>query len=63
MKKYKIEPPEIYLGGQLLRKELNGNKVWTIISVNYVKSVVSNIEERLKKQGMKLPARATTPMS
>ena len=32
-------------------------------SVDYVKSVVKNLEERLKKQGMKLPARATTPMS
>ena len=28
-----------------------------------VKSVVKTLEERIKKQGMKLPARATTPMS
>ena len=37
LKKDKIEPNEIYLIGQLLRKELNGNKVWTIRSVDYVK--------------------------
>ena len=63
LKKYKIEPPEIYLGGILARKELNGNQVWTMISINYVKVVVNNLEESLKKQGMKLPARTTTPIS
>ena len=28
-----------------------------------MKPVVNNLEERLKKQGMKLPARETTPIS
>ena len=42
LKKDKIEPPEIYPGGQLAGKELNGNQVWTISSVDYVKSVVKN---------------------
>ena len=32
-------------------------------SIDYVKSVVKNLEERLKKQGMTVPDRAITPMS
>ena len=44
LKKGKIEPPAIYLGGRLARRELNGNKSCTIISVDYVKSVVKNLE-------------------
>ena len=63
MKKDKIDTPEIYLGGRLARNELNTNQLWTISSVDYMKSVVKNLEERLKKQGTKLPDRATTPMS
>ena len=60
--KYKIDTPEIYLGGQLARKELNVNQAWTISSIYYIKVVVNNLEERRKKQGMKLPARETTTM-
>ena len=37
--------------------------MWTISNVDYVKAVSKNLEERLKKQGMKLPAMETTPMS
>ena len=44
LKKDKIEPPEIYLRGRLARKELNGNQVWKMSSVEYVKAVVKNIE-------------------
>ena len=32
-------------------------------SVDYVKEVVRNLEERFKKQGNKLPAREKPPMS
>ena len=63
LKKDKIEPPDICLGGRLARKELNGNQVWTMISVEYVKAVVKNLEERLKKKITKLPAREKTSMS
>ena len=61
-KKDKIDPPEIYLVELLASKELNCNQVCTIISVDYVKSVVNKPEERINKQGMKLPDRETTPM-
>ena len=47
----------------MARKELNGNQVWKISSVDYVKAVVKKLEERPKKKVRKLPASATTPMS
>ena len=37
LKKYEIEPPEIYHRRQLSRKELNGNQVWTMSVIKYVK--------------------------
>ena len=42
---------------------MNENQVWTINSVEYVRVVVKNLEERLKKYGMTLPARETIPIS
>ena len=60
LEKDKIEPPEIYLRGLLLRKEFNDNQLCTISSVKYVKELLNNLEDRLKKQGMKLPSRGTT---
>ena len=62
-KKDKMEPPEIYLGGILERKGLNGNQVWEIRSTNYVTAVAKNLEQKLKKQCVKLSARAITIMS
>ena len=55
--------PEIYIGGRLGRKGLNCNQIWKMSSVDYVKALVKNLEEIFKKQGMKLPAKATTPMA
>ena len=62
-KKDKIEPPDIYLGARLERKILNGRKVWTMCSKEYIKLAIANIESRLKLMGMKLPGKVTTPMS
>ena len=42
LKKDKIDPPEIYLGGKLSEKELNENHAWQMNSVNYMKAVVNN---------------------
>ena len=61
-KKDLIEPPEIYLGGRLECKLLNGRKVWTLSSKDYVKSIINNLETRLQQTGDKLPSKATTPM-
>ena len=62
LKNNKIEPPEVYLGGSLTKRSLNGQEISTISSVDYVKAVINNIKVRLKKEGMKLPARSETPM-
>ena len=61
-KNNKIIPPEFYLGGKLERKELNGKKMWTLTSRDYVKAAINNVEETLKRKGMVLPTRADTPM-
>ena len=61
-KKNKIAPPEIYLGGRLENKYLNGKLVWTLTSKDYIKAVIDNIEVRLKKTGDKLNSKAITPM-
>ena len=63
LKKDKIEPPNVYLGGRLANKELNGRMMWTMTSVDYVKAIIKNLEERLNRKGLKLPGRAVTPMS
>ena len=34
LKKDKIEPPVIYLGGRLAKKSLNGKEIWTMSSVD-----------------------------
>ena len=48
-KKDAIEPPEIYLGARLQKKDLNGKEIWTMSSYDYTKAIISNLEERLKK--------------
>ena len=40
--KNNIYPPEIDLGRGLAKKEFNGNKVWTMGSVAYVKPEAKN---------------------
>jgi outer membrane lipoprotein-sorting protein len=52
-KKDHIAPPEIYL---------NGRNVWTLTSKDYIKVIVANLEERLKKTGDKLISKAITLM-
>ena len=65
-KKDAIEPPEIYLGARLQRKDLNGSKVWTMSSRDYTKAIIANLEERLKKKNSnaKLPSKGVkTPIA
>ena len=52
LKKDKIEPSEIYLGGRLAKKSLTGKYIWTISSVDYMKGIIKNVEV---KEGMRLP--------
>lgn len=62
-KKDIIAPPDFYLGAKLEQKELDGVKMWTITSRDYVKAAISNLEEQLKKKGEKLISKAPTPMA
>ena len=54
-KKENIEPSEVYIGGRLAKKSLNGQEIWNMSSIDYVKAIINNIEVRLKKEVMKLP--------
>ena len=61
-KKDEIKAPDTYLGAKLEEKSINGRKVWTMTSRDYVKHAVKNVEDSLKKRGMKLQSKASTPM-
>ena len=63
MRKYNIQPPEIYLGGRLAKKSLDSKDIWNIYSVDYVKGIIKNVELIMIKEGIRLPRRAETPMS
>ena len=45
----KIEPPEMYLGGKLQEKELNGHLCWTISSTDYTKAAVQTVKDSVNK--------------
>ena len=63
LRKDNIEPRKLFLGWSLSKKSLNGQEIWTMSSVDYAKAILKNIEVRLTKEVMKLPAQAETPMS
>ena len=63
LKKDKIEPTEIYLGGRLAKNSFNGKEILTMSSVDYVKEIIHNVEVRMVEEGMRLPRRAKTLMS
>ena len=58
-----MEPPEIYLGGRIAKKSLNGKDILTMSSVNYVKGMIMNAEVRIVIKGMRLSRRSKTSMS
>ena len=62
-KKNEIKQPETYLGAKLEEKKINGRKVWTMTSKDYVKHAIKNVEGTLLKKNMKLQSNATTPMA
>ena len=59
----KIAPPETYLGVQLGQMEINENVGWYMLSENYVRATITNIEETLSKSGQRLPSKCKTPLS
>ena len=59
----KIAEPEMYLGGRLCKKNLNGINCWTISSIEYLSSVIKNVEEYIKDSKYQFPKKIRTPMS
>ena len=63
LKDDKAEPPEIYLGAFLEQVETQGGtKCWSMLSEQYAKAAVTNLEYTLSKKDMRLPNSAV-PMS
>ena len=59
-----VGPPKIYLGNKVSKVTLeNGCEAWSFSSSQYVQNAVLNIESHLRKQGKKLPKRASAPFS
>ena len=62
LKDDKIEPPEIYLGAQLGKMTVGNVECWTMSADKYVNESVKNVEEGLKKLGLRLPTKVNTPL-
>ena len=64
LKEKKIEPPDIYLGATLDNTKLESGKYcWTMLPEQYLKAVVTNVEEDLARSGKRLPLKCVTPLS
>ena len=63
LKDDKIEEPTDYLGAVLGKMTLDdGRECWSMSSEKYCRAAVKNAEERLAKDGKRLPTRCGTPM-
>ena len=52
----KIEPPDVYLGATLANMKLDSGKYcWIMFPEQYVKAVVTNVEEDLARIGKIFP--------
>lgn len=60
----KVEEPSSYLGAKLEWKSLNGQSMWTVTSVKYVRVTIENVQRAIKNTQWKIPSksRSTTPM-
>jgi hypothetical protein len=58
----KVEVPTNYLGAQVTKKIINGVLCWTMSSEQYIKAAIANVENKLDKEGQRLPSRCLTPM-
>ena len=63
LKDDKIEEPEMDLGAQLSKMQVDGRECWTMSAEKYVVASVKNVEEALEKKGLRLPTKCCTPMS
>ena len=62
LKDDKIAEPDIYLGAQLGKMNIDGLECWTMSAEKYVLASVRNVEESLAKKGLRLPTKCYTPL-
>jgi hypothetical protein len=62
LKNNKIEEPDMYLGGQLGKMQVDGTECWTVSAEKYVTASVKNVEEALAKKGQRLPSKCYSPL-
>ncbi len=62
LKDDKIAEPDMYLGAQLGKMNVDGIDCWTMSAEKYVAASVKNIEETLAKRGLRLPTKCYTPL-
>jgi hypothetical protein len=62
LKDNKIEEPDMYLGGQLGKMQVDGVECWTVSAEKYVSASVKNVEEALMKKGQRLPSKCYSPL-
>lgn len=55
LKEDKIAEPDIYMGAQLGRMNMEGHECWTMSAEKYVLASVLNVEEAPEKKGLRPP--------
>ena len=64
LKDDKIEEPTDYLGAGLSKMTMDdGTDCWTMSSEKYVKAAVANVEDRLAREGKRLPSKCGAPLT
>ena len=64
LKDDKMDPPDTYLGGDLSKMDnIQGEECWAMSSDRYCAAMVNNVEETLKKKGLRLPSKSNAPLS
>ena len=60
----KMEEPDTYLGGDLSKIDnVEGKPCWSMSSDKYCAALVKNVEQTLKKKGLRLPSRCPGPLA
>ena len=64
LKDDKVEEPAMYLGASLTQMINDENKsCWAMSSDTYCQAAVKNVENKLLKDGLRLPPKCYTPIS
>ena len=63
LKDDKMDEPDMYLGASLSRLDNeDGDACWAMSSDQYCKAMIQNVEDTLKKKGLRLPSKCYTPL-